>query len=89
MDPISVSAFVYVLELQDGYYYVGVTYNLNQRWAQHQMGQGANWTKLHRPVRIVEVITDGCSRAKEDEVTQRYMDIYGRDRVRGGSWCRA
>ena len=37
--------------------YVGVTMNVNQRWAQHRKGgnTGAKFCRNHRPVRIVHV----------------------------------
>ena len=79
---------IYVLELEDDCFYVGITYNLNLRIAQHLSGTGAGWTKMHKPVKIVEVFHDGCTRQMEDEVTKRYVEIYGAENVRGGSWCK-
>lgn len=88
MEPILVAPMIYVLELEDDCFYVGITFNLNLRIAQHLAGSGAQWTKMHRPVKIVEVFYDGCTRQKEDEVTKRYVEIYGAECVRGGSWCK-
>lgn len=44
---------VYVLECDNGSYYIGQTENLIKRWNEHISGKGANWTKSHKPVRIV------------------------------------
>jgi predicted GIY-YIG superfamily endonuclease len=88
MEPILVAPMIYVLELEDDCFYVGITYNLNLRIAQHLSGTGAGWTKMHKPIKIVEVFHDGCTRQKEDEVTKRYVEIYGAEKVRGGSWTR-
>jgi len=88
MEPILVAPIIYVLELEDDCFYVGITYNLNLRIAQHLSGTGAGWTKMHKPVKIVEVFHDGCTRQMEDEVTKRYVEIYGAENVRGGSWCK-
>ena len=88
MEPILVAPMIYVLELEDDCFYIGITYNLNLRIAQHLSGSGAQWTKMHRPKKIVEVFYEGCTRPKEDEVTKKYVEIYGADCVRGGSWCR-
>jgi len=88
MEPILVAPIMYVLELEDDCFYIGITYNLNLRIAQHLSGSGAQWTKMHRPKKIVEVFYEGCTRQKEDEVTKKYVEIYGADCVRGGSWCR-
>jgi predicted GIY-YIG superfamily endonuclease len=88
MEPILLSPCIYVLELEDDCRYVGITMNLNLRWAQHCGGTGAKWTRLHKPIRILEVIFSGAGRAMEDEVTRRYMELCGAEKVRGGSWCR-
>lgn len=88
MEPILVAPMIYVLELEDDCFYVGITFNLNLRIAQHLSGTGAGWTKMHRPVKIVEVFHDGCTRQMEDEITKRYVDIYGAENVRGGSWTK-
>jgi len=88
MEPILVAPMIYVLELEDDCFYIGITMNLNLRIAQHLAGSGAQWTKMHRPIKIVEVFYEGCTRQKEDEVTKKYVEIYGAECVRGGSWCR-
>ena len=46
---ITIYPAVYVLELEGGNYYVGMSHNLSQRLAQHFSGNGAKWTKLHKP----------------------------------------
>lgn len=88
MEPVLVAPMIYVLELEDDCFYIGITYNLNLRIAQHLSGTGAGWTKVHRPVKIVEVFHEGCTRQMEDEVTKRYVEIYGAENVRGGSWTK-
>jgi putative endonuclease len=44
---------VYILECVDGTYYVGSTTDLEARLYQHETGEGANYTKRRRPVRLV------------------------------------
>ena len=52
MEPLMIVPFVYVLELENKKWYVGITNNINIRLAQH-------WTtKLHKPVRIERVVYD-------------------------------
>jgi predicted GIY-YIG superfamily endonuclease len=85
MEPITVEPLLYVLKLENEKYYVGVTYNLNFRYAQHIQGHGARWTKLHKPVGITEVRTQG-STSLENLVTLEYIDKYGKENVRGGSY---
>ncbi len=45
--------FVYILECANGNYYTGSTKNIEMRLAQHQNGEGANYTKKHLPVKLV------------------------------------
>lgn len=42
--------FTYILECRDGSYYVGITNDLQSRVAEHNVGKGATWTKVRRPV---------------------------------------
>ena len=88
MKPILVYPIIYVLELEESKYYVGITTNLNYRWAQHLAGDGAKWTRLYKPLRILEVHTENCDEAKENEITQAFCAKFGRENVRGGSWTK-
>ena len=45
--------FTYILQVNNGQYYVGSTDNLELRLAQHQSGNGAQFTKAHLPVKLV------------------------------------
>lgn len=36
---------MYILRCNNGTYYVGITINLELRIKQHQIGEGANYTK--------------------------------------------
>ena len=76
----------YVLELEDGCWYVGMTSNLNVRIGAHLNGTAANWTKLHKFKRLVEVRIG--NRTTEDALTIEYTEKYGEDKVRGGSWTK-
>lgn len=93
--------WIYTLELEDGYYYVGQTINIDRRKNEHLIGKdGAAWTKLHKPLeecvllrklQIIEANSD-------DEADQIFIDLenrqtlnmmrkYGWQKVRGGFWC--
>jgi putative endonuclease len=45
--------YMYILKCSDDSYYTGSTINLELRLAQHQNGQGANYTKKRLPVTLV------------------------------------
>ena len=46
-------AWVYILECGDRSYYVGSTTDLGARLYQHQMGEGAMYTRHRRPVTLL------------------------------------
>lgn len=78
---------VYVLELQNNKFYIGHTlpHLFKQRKGRHFAGKGAKWTRLHKPLRVIEV-QDGDI-AFENTKTIEYMLKYGWENVRGGGWC--
>ena len=81
--------FLYVLELEGGKYYVGLTLDVEARFRKHAEGKGAEWTKLHRPIRVVMQVNTGLrnqreAEAFENQVTVECMASYGKHNVRGG-----
>ena len=77
--------YIYILQLEKGKYYVGKTKNPYFRFENHFYSSGSEWTKLYKPIRILELIAD-CDDYDEDKYTLIYMDKYGIDNVRGGSF---
>ncbi|MSR84988.1 GIY-YIG nuclease family protein [Candidatus Uhrbacteria bacterium] len=45
--------FVYILRCCDGSLYTGISNNLNERIKRHNNGQGAAYTRSHRPVVLI------------------------------------
>lgn len=87
--------YCYMLECADGSYYVGSTTNLDARVYQHQIGMGAAYTRLRRPVRLVwferfDRIDDAFGREKQVQnwgrskrkalIEHRYEDLPGLSR---------
>ena len=85
-------AWVYMLECGDGSYYVGSTKELASRVWQHQVGEGAAYTRRRLPVRLVwseeyehiglafarEKQIQGWGRAKRQALIEgRYDDLPG------------
>jgi putative endonuclease len=44
---------LYLIECIDGSYYTGITTNVERRFAQHINGDGARYTRSHKPLRIL------------------------------------
>jgi hypothetical protein len=78
--------YIYALQLEQGKYYIGKTSNPNFRIEQHFLLGGAAWTTKYNPLIVLEIIPN-CDEYDEDKYTRRYMDTYGIDNVRGGSFC--
>ena len=62
--------YMYILECADGSFYVGSTWDIEGRLWQHNQGEGAEYTKRRRPVRVVYVeeydsIADAFGREKQ------------------------
>jgi predicted GIY-YIG superfamily endonuclease len=76
---------LYVLELTNGKYYVGKSADVTKRFYQHRNGNGSAWTKLHKPVRILET-RPLTSIHDETNVTKDLMKKYGVSNVRGGAY---
>tara|TARA_Y100000385_G_C12694476_1_gene467820 strand:+ start:41 stop:541 length:501 start_codon:yes stop_codon:yes gene_type:complete len=77
---------IYTLKLANGKFYVGKTDYPKSRIKEHMKSYGSVWTKIHKPIRVIEVVPD-CDNFDEDKYTLKYMKIYGIDNVRGGSFC--
>ena len=78
--------FIYILELEQGKYYVGKTANHDFRLKQHFGSNGSAWTKKYKPTNVLELITN-CDDFDEDKYTLKYMEKYGINNVRGGSFA--
>lgn len=45
--------FTYIIECEDGSFYIGVTDNLQRRFQEHKEGRGGRYTFLHKPKKLV------------------------------------
>jgi predicted GIY-YIG superfamily endonuclease len=88
MKGLMVYPVVYVLKLEDECWYVGITMDLNKRLGQHFSGDGAKWTKMHKPIGVDKIIYPADGDTIENDTTKEYMALYGTEKVKGGSWCK-
>ncbi|WP_107771535.1 GIY-YIG nuclease family protein [Nocardioides sediminis] len=63
-------AWTYILECADASYYVGSTVDLERRVSQHDLGEGAAYTRRRLPVRLVWAaqfarVDDACAFEKQ------------------------
>ncbi len=77
--------FIYALKLEQGKYYIGKTNNPSFRLDNHFNSNGSAWTMKYKPIKLLELIPN-CDDYDEDKYTRKYMDKYGIDNVRGGSF---
>lgn len=78
--------FIYILKLIDNKYYVGKTTNPKFRLDTHFNSYGSAWTAKYKPIKVLEIVKN-CDDYDEDKYTLKYMEKYGINNVRGGSFC--
>ena len=78
--------FIYILELEQNKYYIGKTTNIAFRLKDHFTSNGSAWTRKYKPIQVQSIIAD-CDDYDEDKYTLKYMEKYGINNVRGGSFC--
>jgi hypothetical protein len=78
--------FIYVLELENKKYYIGKTTNPTFRLEQHGKSNGSSWTQKYKPIKLLQLIPN-CDNFDEDKFTLKYMEQYGINNVRGGTFC--
>ena len=77
--------FIYILKLQSNKYYVGKTKKPSFRIQSHFEINGCEWTKKYLPIKVEKIIPN-CDDFDEDKYTKIYMNKYGINNVRGGSY---
>ena len=78
---------LYILKLINNKYYIGTTNkDVIERLQEHINNKGSQWTKKHKVLKLEKSIIN-CDKYDEDKWTKIYMDKYGIENVRGGSYC--
>ncbi len=80
---------LYVLALEGGFFYVGTSETPLNRFEEHCGGaHAAEWTSLHRPLRIDRAwaVPDETFFRDETAETERMMRIHGMSQVQGGTY---
>ena len=79
--------YIYILQLEQGKYYIGKTNNPQFRIESHFNFKGSAWTIKYKPIKLIKLIPN-CDDYDEDKYTRIYMDKYGIQNVRGGSYVK-
>ena len=81
---------VYVLECEEGKYYVGSTTNRKRRYKEHLKRKGSKWTRAYKPIRVLREFKRIPSKfllGMESKVTAECMLEFGVNNVRGSMFC--
>ena len=65
--------YLYMLECEDGSYYIGTTNDIAKRFAKHLNGKGASYTRSHKPLKVVyqEELPDKSSALKREHILKK------------------
>ena len=82
---------IYVLQLENGCYYIGQSINVERRLEEHRTGKGASFTKLNPVISLIEVFETDTKKLIEGEVYEdffviKYIEKYGAEKVKGGTF---
>jgi GIY-YIG catalytic domain len=77
---------IYVLQLEEGKYYVGKSQKVLERLEAHRRGHATAWTDRFKPLDVVYVVETSDPCMDEDIVTIRCMNRHGIENVRGGPY---
>lgn len=85
-EEVNTKYVVYVLFCRQKTYYIGITTNIKRRIIQHFIGQGSKWTKRYYPIEVYGIYPTNDP-SLEQKMTDEYIRQFGKNRVRGGSFC--
>ena len=74
--------FLYLLECCDGSYYAGISTDVDARFAAHQAGKGARYTRSRPPLRILAV----RQYAGRSEASRAEWELKRQPRARKLAW---
>ena len=60
---------IYVLQLEEGKWYIGKTENPGMRLEDHKKGHGSQWTRKYNPVKVKKIVPD-CDEYDEERMRE-------------------
>jgi hypothetical protein len=76
---------IYIIRLEQNKYFIGEAVNLEKRLKDHSEGKVSQYTNIYRPISIKKIIPDSNPKHL-DKYVIKYMEKYGMNMVRGGSF---
>lgn len=81
--------FVYIIECMDGSYYIGMTWDIDNRWEGHLDQLGSAFTKRHVPKRLVYVEEhEDLDTARQREIQVKKWSRSKKEKLISGEWER-
>ena len=83
---------IYILKLVEDKWYIGKTYKkVKERFQEHLDGKGSSWTNKYKPIKVHNIVNtcgpnEGAEYWQENALTLEYMEEYGIENVRGGTY---
>ena len=77
-EPPSARWYVYMILCNDRSIYVGITNNVDQRYAKHMNGNAAKYTRAHPPLKLLR--TWPCANRSEASKLEHYFKSLARPR---------
>ena len=78
---------VYIIECEDGSYYTGMTWSPSDRWEQHLLDGGSEYTKKHKPKRVVYLEEyDEIDLARQREKQIKGWSRKKKEKLISGEW---
>jgi putative endonuclease len=79
--------YVYIIECADGTYYTGMTWNVADRFDQHVLAKGLNYTSRHGTKRLVyHEIHDALEVARARELQIKNWSRLKKEKLISGEW---
>jgi predicted GIY-YIG superfamily endonuclease len=84
VNEVKVNEVIYVIRLENNKYYIGKTNNIERRFIEH-CSSNNKWLKMYKPIEVIETYHIE-SIFSEDLYVKEYMNKYGINNVRGGTY---
>lgn len=85
MEKENIQGVTYVLKLAGNNWYVGFTQDLPNRLFNHGIGNGASWTRIHKPIALQAIFFG--SQEIEQKIFQEMLRLYPAESIRGAGYC--